>query len=564
MKHKILMCLVSLVLTWGYTHAQLSPTRYFIQFTDKNNTPYSLSNPTEFLTQRAIDRRYTQNIPIDSTDLPVNPAYIDSVLSQGAVNLIHTSRWLNGITIQTTDTTALSAINNLNFVKQSIYVAPRYASNRDVHHFSKDYVPAPQQSIKYKYPQSKGVQAYNYGFAFNQIDMIKANNLHSQGYSGESMVIAVLDAGFSKVDSLVIFDSLRVSGRLLGTKNFVNPGGNVFQAHAHGMMVLSTMAAHISTQMVGIAPKASYWLLKTEYAPTEYVIEEYNWVSAAEFADSVGVDIINSSLGYSEFDDPTQNHTFADLDGHTTTVSQGANMAASKGILVVNSAGNSALTPWQRIIAPADAPGVLSVGSVNYDNLYSAFSSVGPSADGRIKPDVAAQGEGTVVAGTSNNIIVSSGTSFSAPLIAGAAACLWQANPTATNWEIMDAIRESAHQYQNPDSLLGYGIPDFAAAHAILNGVYTVNTIKENALKIYPNPFKNSLHVLYNAMNHDIININIYDISGRLVHQMIGHPLHEGRNYIEMKFLSNFSDGFYFIHLQTSTNDYRKKIVKSS
>ncbi len=320
----------------------------------------------------------------------------------------------------------------------------------------------------------KGVtsgESYDYGQAFNQINMLNGIPLHDLGYDGAGMTIAVLDAGFLNANVLSAFDSLWLNNQIIGYKDFVSPlAPDIFGSHTHGTSVLSTMGANLPAEMVGTAPKADYWLLRSEDDATEYLIEELNWASAAEYADSVGVDVINSSLVYNTFDDPAQDHTYAYMDGNTTPITIAADLAASKGILVVNSAGNSGSSSWHYIGAPADGDSVFSIGAVNSSGVYASFSSTGPTYDGRIKPNVVAQGQGsTIISAYSGNVISGNGTSFSSPITAGMVASLWQAHPDKKNTEIMEAIQQSATQALNPDSLLGFGIPDYFAAHTLLS-----------------------------------------------------------------------------------------------
>ena len=259
--------------------------------------------------------------------------------------------------------------------------------------------------------------------------MLKGDILHNRDLKGKGKLIAILDAGFSRVDEMIAFEELFAENRILGTKDFVQRNNNVFDEHTHGMMVLSTMGAENKGQIIGTSPEASFWLLRTEDVDSENLIEEYNWLCAAEFADSVGADIINSSLGYTTFDDAGQNHTYTDMDGRTAPVSIAATIAAQKGMIVVNSAGNSGSGSWHFIGAPADADSILSVGAVDENADFAWFSSYGPSFDGRVKPTVVAQGRNTIVATSNNGTLTGNGTSFSSPIVAGLSACLWEAHP---------------------------------------------------------------------------------------------------------------------------------------
>jgi hypothetical protein len=476
MKH--LAFTIILLFSFFLSFAQLAPDKYWVKFTDKTNTPYSIENPEDFLSQKAIDRRTNQGIAIEENDLPVDPAYIQAVINEGA-EILTVSKWFNSVTVYATSSSVINAIELLPFVlsveKDNLGNAP--SNEESVKPFFEN-----EWEEEIVNTNLKGISSgssYDYGSAFNQIDMLNGIALHDAGYDGSGMTIAVLDAGFLNADVIDGFDSLWINGQILGFKDFVEPASpDIFGSHYHGTMVLSTMGAYLPTEMVGTAPKADYWLLRSEDGGTEYLIEEINWVSAAEFADSVGVDIINSSLGYTTFDDASQDHTYANMDGNTTPITIGADIAASKGILVVNSAGNEGNSSWHYIGAPADGNEVFTIGAVNSSGNYASFSSTGPTYDGRVKPNVVAQGQGsTVISAYSGNITTGSGTSFSSPITAGMVACLWQAHPDKTNFEIMTAIEESASLASNPNNQLGYGIPDYLEAHNQLSipTIYEIN-----------------------------------------------------------------------------------------
>ena len=451
--------------------SQVAPDKYWVKFTDKNNSPYSINNPEAFLSQKAIDRRINQGIAVVENDLPVNQTYITAVANTGAT-ILNVSKWFNSVTVYTEDPAVIAAINALAFVS-----VVETISNNSLGEGKKSIKPFFEHESMSEIPVTEPIkgttsgESYDYGSAFNQINMLNGIPLHDLGFDGEGMTIAVLDAGFINADILSAFDSLWLNNKILGYKDFADPlNPDIFGSHSHGTSVLSTMGANLPNQMVGTAPQASYWLLRCEYAPTEYIIEEINWASAAEFADSVGADIINSSLGYTLFDDPSQNHTYQDMDGNTAPGTKAADMAASKGILVVNSAGNDGSNSWTYIGAPADGDSVFSIGAVTASGNYASFSSIGPTYDGRIKPNVVAQGSGsTIISAYSGSVTTGSGTSFSSPITAGMVACLWQAHPDKKNTEIMAAIEQSATLADNPTAQLGYGIPDYFEAHTQLS-----------------------------------------------------------------------------------------------
>ncbi len=435
----------------------VAPNTYVISFTEKDTVNFNISEPENFLSERAINRRQKYNIPVTEQDLPVNINYINAVKDLG-FEIYAKSRWMNHVVVFSEDSTLLSIVNALDFVKKY----------EKVEHIKKNKVK--KQKLKDINIQSVPDTSFvlDYGRGENQIEMLNAHNLHNKGFMGQGMHIAVLDAGFYNVDSLAGFDSIRVSNQILETVDFVQRDGDVYEDATHGMSVLSTIAANLPGRLIGTAPKANFYLLRSEDERSEYMVEEYYWLSAAEYADSVGADMIHSSLGYNDFDDKTTSYTYEDMNGDITICSRAADIASSKGILVVTSAGNEGNDPWKYISTPGDADSALTIGSVTSSGNVSGFSSRGPSFDKRIKPDVMAQGSWSWVLGRRQGVTAASGTSFSGPIIAGAVACLWQANPEFTNMEIIDAVKKSSDRYSNPDGDYGYGIPDFEKADLYL------------------------------------------------------------------------------------------------
>ncbi len=551
-------------------------TKYWIQFTDRNNSPYALWNPSQYLSARAIQRRLNQNIQIAENDLPVNPAYINSVKNVPNVTLLNRSKWFNAITIATTDTNAINTINSFAFVKK-VEPVKRLCRNSEQEELSSRY-----QESRAKYPFINNISqpasenkkfpnvspySYMYGLSFNQVNMLGGVCMHNLGYDGKGVVIAILDVGFDHVDSAAAFDSIRTNNQILGRRNFVDINNNVtVPGEVHGAWCLSLMAGNIPGSLIGTAPKASYWLLRTEDGPTENVIEEDNWVSGAEFADSVGADILSTSLGYTEFDSVhvdsvttianPASHTYADMDGNTARISIGTDIAASKGIFPVSSAGNMGWSPWHFIGAPADADSVLAVGAVDSLRNYVGFSSKGPSVDGRVKPNVAAQGDHpytTDLAGGTYNLY--SGTSFACPLTAGMVACLWQAHPTLTNMQLFNAIQQTASQASNPDTLTGYGIPDFCAAHLSL-GINENAVLANEVIRIYPNPFQNTVSFSVQSQAFSLNEIEIRNLLGENVFREDITLKHGTLN------LSFLPSGVYVLNAKGNGRIYSVKLVK--
>lgn len=529
-------------------------SRYRIDFTDKNNSPYALSAPSQFLSQRAIERRTRQDIALSENDLPVNQNYIDSILNSGNVQLLNRSKWFNSIAISTDDSTLFDLINTFSFVKKT----ERYKKSESGFSERKLFLPPEKETM---FRMSHGYQeGINYGAAANQVEMIHIDSIHNLGFRGAGMLIAVLDAGFISADTLEAFKHLFSDNRVIAVKNFVDGTDSVYKSATHGTYVLSTMGAVLPGLMTGTAPEAEYMLLVSEDMASETIIEEFNWVSAAEFADSVGADIINSSLGYTTFDNNEHNHTYEQMDGNTAIATIGADIAAGKGILVVNSAGNSGSGSWNYIGVPADGDSVLAIGAVDAGRQYASFSSNGPSYDGRIKPDVSAQGLGTVIASLNDSIISGSGTSFSSPVIAGSAACLWQSSPASTNMEIIGAVRRSASQYNRPDTLLGYGIPNFITAYQLLKGKKILDFTNDTVFPA-PNPFREKLVInFYSKINQSVI-IEIFNPSGKVIFYTEKKAV-EGLNEYSFYPSEITSKGFYLLRIITQKDVFLEKIVK--
>ena len=546
-----------------------APGKFWVQFSDKNNSPYSLENPSEFLSEAALQRRANQGIALQWNDLPVNPSYVQQVAATGAT-VLHRSRWFNGVTVSVSDTSLMQQIRSLPFVNRTSQVA-RLKIKSPADELMADLMRmAEQLENANTTPPAKAAAALStfsnpteaYGEASMQTTMIGIEKLHALGYRGQSIPIAVLDAGFFKVNVFNHFDSLFQNNRILGTCDFVAGGNAVYEDNSHGLSVLSTMAANSPGQIIGTAPQASYWLIRTEDADTEFVIEEDNWVAGAEFADSAGVWIINSSLGYTKFDEPSQNHTYNDLNGNTTRITQGADIAASKGILVVNSVGNSGNDPWKFIGAPADGDSVLTIGAVNAERNYASFSSLGPSADGRIKPNVTAMGQLTYLVVSSGNLARSNGTSFSSPIIAGAAACLWQAHPKAKMMDIFKAIEQSADQYENPDARRGFGIPDFMMAHSILSKAELQGSPTDSLVNVYPNPFIEGLSLEYFSTTEKEIQITVHKASGKKVYQEKVKVYPYLNTPIQLENLRKLSSGIYTVTVNNGKQSFVRRIVK--
>lgn len=554
MKNKVLLTVFLL----SFACSAFSQNRYVIHLTDKNNSPFSVSNPLAFLSQRSIDRRNHQGINIDITDLPVNPAYVQGISSTGAT-VLNKSKWLNTVTVEVSNPNQLTAINALPYVSNVSNIGRHAKGNpnplQEKFSDEKKFIPV-QTSAAFLRTSS-----FSYGQASGQTQMIGINNLHDQGFSGQGMLIALLDGGFQDANIMPCFDSIFANNQVIATWDFVDNETNVYDNNWHGASVLSTIAANVPGEMVGTAPHANFLLLRSEDVNSEYIIEEYNYASAAEYADSAGVDVIHSSLGYTQFDDPAQDHYYQDMNGNTAPCTIAADLAAKKGILVTSSAGNEGNSPWNYISAPADGDSVLAVGAVDQSAQYVSFSSNGPSFDGRIKPDVAAVGGGTFLyMPFQPGVTQGNGTSFSGPIMAGAATCLWQAWPSRSNMEIIQAIKRSANQYSNPDTLLGYGIPNFATAYSLLSlGEITVPATE--ILHIYPNPAleQQAINAIYKSSDTGSATIQLMDMAGRLISSTTQYML-VGYNKISIQ--TPAAKGIYILQISSENGEVSKKFVK--
>ncbi len=440
----------------GVRYVKIPKTyRYRVSFTDKKGCGFSVKHPEAFLSPKAIERRKRYGLKVDQHDLPLTRAYVDAVKQQG-LRLVNQSKWNNTAVFETADTLRLEAVSKLPFVKgvRRVWISPDSMAVRSFAHRDTLIV------------QTKGdtLKTY-YGAGECQVTMLGVDSLHQLGYRGEGVTIAVIDGGFLNADIVPGLKGVKV----LGTRNFVDPARSIYENdQSHGMMVLSCIAANTPNELVGTAPAASFYLLESEDGSSEQLVEEDNWCAAVEYADSLGCDLVTSSLGYFHFDHKEMNHTYRELDGQTAVNSRSASLAASRGILLLNSAGNSGDEPWKKIGFPADGRDMLAVGAVSANKLNTNFSSLGNSADGRVKPDVMAMGRASAVYDIDGRVTRVNGTSFSCPTMAGAAALLVQMYPTKRPTEIIRALHESGDNAAHPDNIFGYGIPDLTKAAQLL------------------------------------------------------------------------------------------------
>ena len=544
-----LLLLMTLLITVVTTQSQIAPDKYWVQFTDKNNTPYSIDRPEEFLSERSIQRREKYGIALDEKDIPVNPSYIEAVKNAGAT-ILNPSKWLNGVTIEVDKNSVLKTIEKLSFVKKT-----RCLSDEPLKQIIKE------ESFLYETGGGSIVSAENsrnyYGMASTQIELLNGVELHNAGYRGEGMWIGICDSGFDGADVHDVFQNLRDENRLLGTRDFVYKNGIVYSDDHHGTACLSLMAGYIPNTYVGTAPKASYFLCRTENVNSENLIEEYNWVSAAEFMDSLGIDIISTSLGYISFDDEQMTHAYSDFDGKTCVITIGSEIASSRGILCVAAAGNEGGTKFPYIGAPGDGKNVLTVGGVKSDGKKTSFSSIGPTYDGRIKPDVMSFAYAVAVASPNNNFYESNGTSFATPSLAGLLACLWQARNNVPESKIRTIVKESSNNYSSPNNDYGYGIPDFVKAFDMLNLENCDIFDKKMYFSIFPNPSSGTVEL---TLDYDKnVSVQVFDIMGRKIYFFDNHCDNMcGVN----ECLSNLDSGTYFIQIIGEDFNQTSKLIK--
>ncbi|MGZ3864400.1 MAG: S8 family peptidase [Bacteroidia bacterium] len=545
---------LSLLFFSAFVFSQSGNTRYWVAFKDKNASPYSVGNPSQFLSARAISRRALHSYAVTAEDIPVNDSYIAQVKATGAI-LISRSRWFNGIVVRITDTAQVTAINNLSCVQSTKGVAL-------VKQLSPTVNIPDENSAHQKNASVQNTNRFNYGNSYGQIHQLNGECLHDQFYDGTGMQIAEIDDGFLQADTAYVFDSLWMQSRVISKYNFFNgdTSSNLFTIGGHGTSVLSCMAAFKSGTFIGTAPYAKYYLLRSEVDSSEKIMEEYSWVSAIEYADSAGADVATSSLGYTRFpNDPSMDHTWADLNGRTSLASISATMAARRGMIVCIAAGNEggSNSTWKKISIPADADSIITVGAVDNGGAKAGFSSVGNTSDGRIKPDVMAWGQGSTIYSTYTGAVgTGSGTSFATPILAGMVACLWQGNPTKKNMEIIDAIKKSSSQFATPDSLMGYGIPDFCVADQILKGTYATE------VHLPPSIGENQSTVIITGANDLQLTLEMFDVTGKLLASGPAKILKDNgvKQAIEIPNATTLPTGIYLVKI--SSNDGRHWVTK--
>lgn len=554
--------LFSFLILFSFCATAQKQYAFRVSFAHKNETTFSISSPGSFLSSRAIARRTTQSIAIDSADLPVVQLYIDSVLKLSNGVFHSRSRWQNNCVLLVEDTSKIAALRSLSFVKSTKYVAvfltPLHLFSPTISTTTEDKNHTKGNTANWR---TTGSIAY-YGDAYDQIKLANGDYLHDNGFRGKAKLIAVLDEGFNLVNTLPGFDSLRISGRIADTYNFNLNKSDVYNYSSHGTQVLSTMAGILTGDYVGTAPDASYALYVTENGGSEQPFEMDNLVAAMERADSIGADVITISLGYNSFDigGLDASLSLTDIDGKSTIAAMGANTATAKGILVVASAGNDGGTAWNKILTPGDADSALTCGSVDINRTIAGTSGRGPNAAGRMKPDVCMLGAPGVVFNNSGTTSLVGGTSIATPELAGLAACLWETNPKATPYQIRNAIRESGHIASSPNNQMGYGVPDFGKASLSLKKVF--DTLTANNIYVFPSPFKEKITVnVKGTSSKGTLQWCIYNMQGQKIMEAT-KPYTDSSFLFEITPPSNMPKGVYLLHLKNEQYNKTMKIVK--
>lgn len=531
------------------TAQKLKHNVFQVNLTDKNDTPYSLFHPEEFLTPRSLERRERYGIELDESDLPISPTYIRAIEATGGI--IHArSKWFNALAVYVQDSAMLRKVQELSCV-QSMRPLGKWREAR----------PAPLETKRARKSDYKKTPLYH-GYAAPQTRLSNMHVLHGWGFQGQGMHVAIFDGGFNNVYRSPAFDSINTRGQILGTHDFVDHDDFVYESSTHGTNVLSTMGANLPYLLVGTSPYAQYYLFKTEDVISETWIEEFNWVAAAEYADSLGVDVINSSLGYTTFNDTTMSYKYKDLNGKTALISRGADMAMLKGVMVVNSAGNEGRGKWRYIGAPADAYTIVTVGAVNAEGFKADFSSWGPTADGRIKPNLVAVGDGTAVAAmTEYDVSYADGTSFSSPVMAGMLTAFWQIFPEMSNLEIKQLAEESASQAENPDAGLGYGIPDFYYAYIKAHPSLVLIDVKGN-LYHKKAVVRDEFDLLIEVEKTATIHLDLYDIAQHKVWEAHDLTAAQEVRRVTIPKIEELPSGVYLLRVEVNQMPYWVELVK--
>lgn len=540
----LLILLIVAFSSFGQTSSESLQYKFRVYLKDKGETSYTLDNPTQFLTQKSIDRKQRQNVAINETDFPISQDYFNQMELAGA-NVVAHSKWFKTMTVLLVDSLSVNRILSLSFVDTVHYV---WRGKENHHNLQL------RPRLENRATESPGKGDHPLGVTEKQFAVHNAQNLILAGFKGKGVAVGVIDAGFTNFDVIPWFASVE----LLGYKDFV-PQSDMFASSSHGTKVLSTMAVSQPGVMMGSAPEAAYWLLKSEDVRSEFPVEEDYWVRAIEYADSLGLDVINTSLGYSNFDDEQLNYRIADLTGDVSFMSRAANIAFEKGMLIVTSAGNEGNKVWKKITPPADAKNVVTVGAIGTDSLIASFSSHGFLDEERLKPDVVSIGKATVTIGDDGLLGFTNGTSLSSPFLAGLIASLWSVNPDLHRQELIYIIKQSSDRYVNPDSIYGNGIPNFQKAlHSILATLPVVEAPDTCMPFLVSRPSENEFHItftLHDFSPHDW-EINLLNESGQLLSTHISD-----KETLRISLPASYRKNNQFVHLLLKSPN-RQKVLR--
>ncbi len=535
---KLLVLIALFACQMGFSQIQDA----IVFFTDKENVAASIANPITILSQAAIDRKQLQGTPIDARDVPVNESYITQIKNISGITVFAKSKWMNYVYVRGTEAN-INNLLNLSFVESVEFSDPTL--NR---------FPVLREKTDKFESETNGRVIYNYGSATNQTEMLGVDYLHQNDFVGLGIPLAMLDNGYPNVMTNPAYANMISEGRLLGTYDFVTRQTSPNGSGSHGALTFSTIATLLDGQYVGTAPKSSYYLFVTEDNNEENPVEEAYWVEALERSDSLGVYVTNTSLGYQDFDNPNYDHTYQDLDGQTTIGARGANHAFDKGMMIVTSAGNDG-NGFMYVGTPGDAPGCFTIGAVDAVGNYASFSSIGPTVDGRVKPDVMAQGRDAAYISTNGDINFGSGTSFSSPILAGAVASLWQARPQTSNVVLRQIITETSTLFNNPTAQMGYGIPNFEEALNVLQVLGIEDQLLETQFALYPNPIETEVNISF-PKNFDRATLYIYSVLGA---QILKTEISATNNKVDV---SKLFSGLYIATIEANGKRTSYKLIK--
>lgn len=510
----------------------------FVFFKDKPNKAAFFGNPTSELSQKSLDRRIAKNIVLNDQDAPIEPTYIQNVKDMG-FEVTDYSKWLNGVAVNATKT-------QIETLKTQNFVASVESFVKNPNGGKQNLENRPNKWSEFNNNQKT---TFNYGLASSQIDQVNLRQVHVAGYTGKNITIAVIDTGFPSVNTGSAYKRLRDNGQIKGGYNFISKNDDIYNLgfNAHGSICLGVIGGYIDNQFAGTAPDADFYLYASEDADIEIPEEELYWIEAAEEADRKGVDLISTSLGYTTFDDSRYDYTYANMDGKTSFIARGAQIAVEKGIFVSFAAGNEGNKPWHYISTPADNAKVFTIGAVDSVGISSSFSSFGPNADGVIKPDAITRGTDTATV-LNNSATSASGTSLANPLAAGGVASLMQALPKSINLDdLKNKLREKSSLYPNHTDQKGYGIMNFGKTLNVF--LATDSYSKANAIKVYPNPVKDIFTI---KSEEKILETQLFDNLGRLI------KTDKSTN----QDISKLEKGIYFLKIKTASKDYIEKIIK--